>query len=291
MPTTTAKAFDEFKDRLKLTSTQKAAITSRRDATTGYVKQAFPSTSDLPLQRTKLIGSAGRDTIIRPVDDIDLLAVFENKDQIFESYRFNSRAFLYRVRDALNNYSSVRVVGARGQAVRFFYVDAPHVDVAPVFRWSGSGYALPDGNGGWITTDPDAQDEYFERKNRELDYRAKPLVRMLKQWNRAHSGYLKSFHLEVMVNQCFIGLGRDSRDACEIFFTWARNNITVYDPANHGGDLSGYLTYTARDNLRSNLESARQRAAAANQAERRGDHAEAIRLWRIVFGSEFPAYG
>jgi len=39
------------------------------------------------------------------------------------------------------------------------------------------------------------------------------------------------------------------------------------------------------------MQSAYDRAVSANAAEARGDHEEAIRLWRIVFGDEFPAYG
>jgi len=291
MATTTAKAFDEFKEHLKLTDGQRAAVASRRDATTKYVSTAFPATSDVPLSRTKLIGSAGRGTIIRPIDDIDLLAVFQNKAGVFEKYRHDSQSFLYRVRDALKAYSTVKVVGARGQAVRFFYVDAPHVDVAPVFKWSGAGYGLPNGTGDWLTTDPDAHEEYFNRRDEDLGHRAKSLARMLKQWNRVHSQHLRSFHLEVMVNQAFTSLGGDSRDACEKFFSWAKSNITVYDPAEHGGDLSQYLTHSNRQSVVSNLETARQRAATANAAERADDHKEAIRLWRLVFGSEFPAYG
>jgi hypothetical protein len=291
MATTTAKAFDEFKAHLQLTDNQTAAVTARRDATADYVKRAFPVNSDMPLSRTKLIGSAARGTIIRPLDDIDLLAVFENKDKVFEKYRKDSQAFLYRVRDGLKVYSSVKVVGARGQAVRFFYVDAPHVDVAPVFKWSSAGYGLPNGKGGWLTTDPDEHERYFNKRNEELGCHVKPLVRMIKQWNRAHSKYLKSFHLEVMVNNTFASLDGDSRDACEKFFGWAKTHVTVNDPAGHSGDLSAYLTPSNRQNVVTNLESARQRAAEANAAERKGDHKEAIRLWGIVFGSEFPAYG
>lgn len=105
MTLTTAKAFDEFKDKLILTETQKETVKSRRDTTTGYLEDAFPSSSDLPLKTTYLMGSAGRDTIIRPIDDVDVLAVFTNKDDIFDRlYRYDSQKFLYRVRDALNSY-------------------------------------------------------------------------------------------------------------------------------------------------------------------------------------------
>jgi hypothetical protein len=160
-----------------------------------------------------------------------------------------------------------------------------------VFPWSSGGYALPNGTGSWLTTDPDVHAEYVDRRHKELNYRLKPLVRMLKRWNNAHSGYLKSFHLEIMVCQAFSSLGTDSMDACEKFFGWGQNYLSVSDPAGYSGDLSSYVSWNNRQSVLSNMESARMRAASANAAERRGDHKEAIRLWRIIFGDEFPAYG
>jgi hypothetical protein len=291
--TTTPAAFNDFKGKLLLTDDQKLLVTGRRDSVAGYVAKAFPSTSTMPVSTTKLIGSAGRATIIRPLDDVDVLAVFENKDNIFETYRYDSQAFLYRVRDGLKQYSTVKVIGARGQAVRFFYTQAPHVDVAPVFKWRGNdtGYALPDGSGGWLTTDPDAHAAFMVRRNTELGLHLKPLVRMLKRWNNEHSKYLKSFHLEVMVQACFGSLGADSRLASERFFDWGQRWIDVSDPAGHGGVLSNYLTAAKRQALLTNMQSAQTRASNANAVERDGDHKEAIRLWRIIYGDEFPTYG
>lgn len=289
MATTTAKAFEEFKGILRLTDPQEESVSSRKDSAHRYLKDGFPSTSDLPLDLTYLMGSASRDTIIRPLDDIDILAVFENKDGVFEKYRYDSKAFLYRVRDSLSEYK-VEVVGARGQAVRLFYKAAPHVDIAPVFKWSSGGYALPDGSGGWLTTDPYVHNSWLSTRNKELGYRLKPLVRMLKRWNNVHGKHLKSFHLEIMVASIFSSLSGDSRDTCEKFFQWAKDNLNVSDPAGYGGDLSAYLSYTARTSVLSNLESARSRAEKANAAELSGDHKEAIRLWRIIFGDEFPTY-
>jgi hypothetical protein len=39
------------------------------------------------------------------------------------------------------------------------------------------------------------------------------------------------------------------------------------------------------------LKSAYERSGKALDAEDKGQTAEAIRLWRIVFGNEFPVYG
>jgi len=67
----------------------------------GARREDPPASSDMPLTSTKVIGSAGRQTIIRPIDDIDVLAVFRNKNNVYRKYAGDSKQFLYRVRDAL----------------------------------------------------------------------------------------------------------------------------------------------------------------------------------------------
>lgn len=72
------------------------------------------------------------------------------------------------------------------------------------------------------------------------------------------------------------------------FFEWAPNYLSVSDPGGQGGDLSSYITWGGRQELLNALSAAADRAKRANEAEGRGDHAEAKRLWRIVLGSAFP---
>lgn len=293
MAPTVPKAFAEFEARIRPTETQKATITARRATTAKYLSDSFGQGSDLELLSTRIIGSAGRETIIRPVDDIDLLAVFA--PSACERYRNDSRGFLYRVRDALNKYN-VQVVGARGQAVRLFYKDPPHVDIVPAVQQRSGGYLIPSGNKDawwgyykWLCTDPDHHATWMSDQNKKLDYHLKPLVRMLKRWNREHGTHLRSFHLEVMAAETFGELGGNRRTAGQKFFEWGARNISVKDPAGHSGDLSSCMTSHARRELRSLMASSSNRAAKAIAAEEAGDTAEAIRLWRIIYGPEFPS--
>jgi hypothetical protein len=243
----------------------------------------------MPLKRLILIGSADRGTVIRPVDDVDVMAEFINKNSIFETYRGNSQAFLARIRAALNARTSIKTIGVRGQVVRLFYVSGAHVDIAPVFKWSGAGYALPSGDGGWITTDPEAQAAWYAERNRRLSNNLTRLVKLLKRWNDVHSKHFRSYHLEVVTASTFATLGTDSRANLKNFFAWAPNHLSVADPAGHSGPLDSYLTWSARQALLTRVQNAYQRAVAANAAEARGDHAEAKRLWKIELGPEFPS--
>jgi hypothetical protein len=291
MASTVPNAFDEFEAKLRPTAQQRDTIDSRRSMTAQYLNQSFGPGSGMELLSTKVIGSAARDTIIRPIGDIDVLAVFE--DAAFYTYKNDSRKFLYRVRDALNKYN-VKVVGARGQAVRLFYADPPHVDIVPAVKRDSGGYFIPSGETNfwglhsWLVTDPDEHARWMSEQNQALDGQLKPLIRLLKCWNREHSSYLRSFHLEVMVAKTFQSLGSNRRTASQKFFEWAGGNIGVKDPAGHSGDLSSYMNWYSRSEFRSLLDSYSKRAKNAIQAEESGDAIEAMRLWRIVYGPEFP---
>jgi hypothetical protein len=182
-------------------------------------------------------------------------------------------------------------VGTRGQAVRIFYTSGPKVDVAPVFAIEGGGYLLPNGSGGWMTTDPDFHRDWIAERHRDLNYRLKPLARAIKRWNGVHSERLSSFHIEVMVGRIFSSLGADYREATAMFFAHAPNYLHVADPAGHSGDLATKFTWNKEQAILQSFRAAREHADKAVAAESGGDHAEAIRLWRIVFGDEFPSYG
>lgn len=288
MSITTAQAFSEFVAKISPTDAQKAEISAKRSRTEGYLRESFPSSHDLPLKRVILIGSADRGTLIRPVDDVDVMAEFVNKDDVFEKYRYASGQFLQLIRRALNAKTSIKKIGARGQAVRLFYTSGPHVDIAPVFKWSGAGYALPSGTGGWITTDPEEQAQWYSQRKSRVGHNLTTVVKLTKRWNNVHSRHFASYHLEVMVGSMFATVGANHREAMRSFFQWAPNCIRVSDPAGHSGGLDDYLTPLDRNALTSRLHQALDRANSALEAERKGDHAKAKRLWRVELGDEFP---
>ena len=292
MPRTTHAAFNEFERRIHLTQGQQNLITLRAATIQRNLRRSFPPSSSMPFVSSRLIGSAGRSTMIRPPDDVDVLALFSGRRiGLFDNLFSNSRAFLYGVRDALAEHHPVEVVGARGQAVRLFHTQLPYFDVAPVFVHESGGFGLPDGHGRWLRTDPLLHARYMAQRNRDLGLRLKPLVRKLKCWNRAHSLRLKSFHVEVMVASMFSSMTANSRRMAHLFFESAPSYLHCNDPAGYGGDLALHLTWNQGRAVVQGFDAAAERAERALVAEGQGDHREAIRLWRVIFGSAFPAYG
>ena len=290
MALTTAKAFEEFAGRLVPTAAQNQTIASRRSTIEARLRGAFGPGSDLPILDVRTIGSVDRQTIIRPLHDIDLMAVFDADVFTFAFRFFGSKPFITRVRSALND-TTATIVGTRGQAVRVFYTSGPMVDIAPVFALQGGGYYLPNGRGGWLTTDPDFHKQWINKQNARLGYKLKPFARLMKRWNRVHSERLSSFHIEVMVANTFSVIGTNTRAAAALFFEQGGSYLRSRDPAGHSGDLAAKLSFGHQQAILRSFASAQERADRALAAEQAGNHAEAIRLWAIIFGDEFPRYG
>ena len=285
---TTAQAMTSFLTEIEPTDYHvKTLIPARKSSVVENLTDTFPSTSDMPFSKAYLMGSAAKDTIIRPIDDTDVLAVFSDENGAYAKYRYDSKNFLYRIREAYNGVS-IQQVGARGQAVRVFFKGGGHVDVAPVFFAGGDDYLLPAGDGYWLRTSPFVANQWLNGKNADLGHHLKPLIRLLKKWNREHSSRFKSFHLETVTGSMFSRLGSNYRDALAKFFEWAPNHLSVSDPGGHSGDLSSYLTWQGKGDLLQSLRSNAERAARALDAEMSADHAEAKRLWAIILGSDFP---
>jgi len=285
---TTSQAMAAYLDQISITEYQKTSIVAgRKNRVVENLTEAFPASSDLPFSRAVLMGSAAKATVIRPIDDIDVLSVFSNENDAWNRYRLDSQAFLYRIRRAYDGLEAV-TVGARGQAVRIFFEQGGHVDVAPVFWHGGEIHSLPNGNGGWLNTAPIQAQGWFTGKHAQLGYNLAPLVRLLKKWNRSHSKRLRSFHLESVAAHCFESLGSNRQNALAKFFEWAPSWLDVSDPGGQSGILSGYLTFNARQQVLQSLRTAQDQAARALLAESNGDHEEAKRLWSLILGADFP---
>ncbi len=59
----------------------------------------------------------------------------------------------------------------------------------------------------------------------------------------------------------------------------------------YGGNLAASWSWQKRQDVQQSFANAASHATGALQAEANGNTAEAIRQWRIVFGSQFPMYG
>ena len=120
-------------------------------------------------------------------------------------------------------------------------------------------------------------------------------MRMMKQWNRAHSALLRSFHLETITLQVLNNVKiSDLPSAARFVFDKARDacKYVVNDPAGYGGDIGAYLdTPEKTAEVVKRFETAYTQAAEAERLAAANRTSEAFDKWRTIFGDSFPAYG
>lgn len=266
--------------------------------------EAFEAEADV--EAAWLSGSLRRSTQLDPVHDVDMVIEYSAPDHPTWGNPGTSAAEAIehardRAKDLLGNPGGsvdelIRRADAAGKnrAVKCFIddpddPDAFTVDVMPVLRQSDDTLLIPDAHrSGWIIADPEHLIDLVQTRQDAWSY-YRPMVRVLKHWRLDVSGDVKinSLVMEVLALECLpSGLARP--DALARFFTAAatRVNQPIEDPAGHCGPIQPDLDVTA---LRTALEEDAALAHAAQVAERRGNTDEALRLWRKVLGTDFPA--
>ncbi|CUU57772.1 hypothetical protein Ga0074812_114120 [Parafrankia irregularis] len=284
---TTARAFAKLDDLVRLSENDRAVIDERRAEAERALRSIFPPRCALPLVGVATIGSAGRDTMIRPLDEVDIFVVFSAANSAWKRFRWDSRDLLVCVRNAIGG-DRVQTIGTRGQALRIVYDAAPDVHLVPAFDHPRAGYVIPDRVGGWLPTRPERHASW----TMDLGPRVISAVRLLKAWNRVCGSHLRSFHIEALAGQVLAGRGLNTRQGlAEVFRYMDEIGLAVGDPSDIRGDLSSYLRRDDLDDLAVYVRQARDFSARAVAAERAGRHEEAVSLWGTIFGPEFPTFG
>lgn len=289
MATTVESGFAELLNRLLLTQRQIEAATDKTNSVTSFfaanLTMAEPVIS---------VGSYRRNTIIRSQRDVDLLAVL-SYPAYKDYYDHSSRDFLYMVRNALNDHYGSTEVSSKRLAVKVDFSDIV-VDVVPCFRREGGGYLMPNGNNGWLATNPPYHTQLVDQANTNKAGRLRPLVRLMKEWNIRNGNHLSSFHVELMVERMWrtasIGSSYSAALASTIttMQSWLRDPFD--DPWTDGGAaVDSYLSTSARQQALRFLNEDAQNSAKAEAHRTNGSTEAAFECWGRVFRNGFPAFG
>lgn len=153
-------------------------------------------------------GSSTRFTILpRKMDsdsDIDYMVVFAESGYTPQTYLNRLRAFV----DTYYSSSDIK------QSSPTIVLELNHIkfDLVPALSNYFGGYQIPDGKGGWQTTNPNDFNASLTEKNKNNHNLIKPTIRLIKFWN-AQNGYVfDSFSLEQWIiaqNYFFISTQKD----------------------------------------------------------------------------------
>jgi hypothetical protein len=287
MPYTVPVSFEKFVENISLTGDHRDIADARRRRIVSLLGNTFTILDSFPS------GSIPKDTALKGYADLDVMVVLHWTKHVKNK---SPEQVLQGVRDALGEYRTN--VRKNGQAVTLHYESWPDVDIVPVSRTKNNDgtvnhYDVPDMNTGrWLQSRPRKHAKQVESKASECGGKFKPIIRMIKQWNKEHSDLLESFHIEVMAIRAFNGIILDYPWSVFQYFDQAAN-LASSPLAYETGYADDYLDATQRKEVVKRFETARDKARDAwyMTYNGRNQHEKAIEIWRQIFGERFPAYG
>ncbi|MET9001744.1 hypothetical protein [Amycolatopsis sp. NPDC004169] len=295
------EAFDEYQQTVDADPIQVKEARARRDT----FKAALGAEGDVI--EVWGSGSLRRSTHTGPlIHDVDLVVVFDRDDHPGWGEPSNNTAadsldvLQEKITRLLGNSGTVeklvRRADPRPHAVKCF-IDLPGapegftVDAMPALNDNGM-LLIPEINDNdtslWIPANPQYLVREVAQRSSDWDYFLR-LVRVVKKWRKRTEvqGEVKSLVMEVLALH---HLPVDTRpNALRRFFTAAATavgNGPIVDPAGVCGEIQPELD---RVGLRDSLLDAADLADQACDAAANGYTDDAKKLWREIFGSDFPA--
>lgn len=289
------EAFAKFRCRQELREGEQKDVSRRHREVRDLVA------SGIGIERDFLSGSYARWTKTRPLKDVDVFCVLHDDERGFRQK--HPRRVLERIEEILvPTYGKDHVQVDRMAVTVDFGVAVNEddetddmvmsIDVVPAFP-KGDHYEIPDAQfGTWIETNPEAHAKLAVEKHEAYGGEWKPLVRMIKKWNR-HNGrpVVPSFLLEVMALALMVPpfSGGYPYELKSFFASAAERTYETWpDPAGLGPAVSSGMTGQQKDSARKALVDAESAATRAIRLARQGKNEDALRAWRTLFGPHFP---
>lgn len=292
---TTTEAFETFRQRLELSPTEAKDAQRRHQDVRNEIKAVFDVEGDF------LTGSYARHTKTKPLKDVDVFFPLVGESRKKWRDRPPS-AILDAFEDCLGKAYGKDAVerGRRCVTVTFdkknptFTEDGKvlSIDAVPAIALSDC-YEIPDCHlDRWIKSNPEVHATESTVKNKSLDCKWVPLVKMLKAWNRGAGKPIEpSFLVEVMAQNLVDGPFTSYPSEARRFFAAALEAINQEwpDPAGYGPPVSDQMTGEKRTTAAVALRKAELDATRAVRLEKEGRQGEALALWRDILGQYFPS--
>jgi len=157
-----------------------------------------------------LSGSYARDTAVRPIDDVDVVFVLV-PERWQSPYNIGSlqspHSILEEFAAAIRPKYPVSAVFGQRRSVRLelYHLDIDVVPAAPVTGYPDFVWIPDRAATSWIKSSPKRHSEVATRVNAKQGARLKPLIKLMKYWNRGlpDAARFKSFAVETLLIRLF----------------------------------------------------------------------------------------
>ncbi|MCP3062632.1 nucleotidyltransferase [Myxococcus sp. K38C18041901] len=248
---TVEQAMQQLVEELELTADEDKNVKRQHGVVREVLRRRLFSVEEF------LSGSYSRGTALRPLHDVDVFVVARpprgsrTPDDLLREVRQVFKA----------EWSDRALPVLQRHSLRIDFSSGISVDIVPAFAHEQGGYLIPQRDtGAWIRTDPKAHQEVCAQADRLAQGRLNPLIKLVKQWNRARDNSpLRSFHLEAMCYSAFQSPPEGSYlERLEVLFQHLSERVmqTCRDPAKLGVAVDERMALGHREAARNLFQNA-----------------------------------
>ncbi len=286
-----AEAFSDLLKDITPTEDEFAGALARYDAIKKCLNSGFW------VSEVRLVGSFAKHTAVRGQSDVDVFACLARDEARWGDRTLDSRTFLRRVREQLQQRYPTTDIRSERQAVSLCFTKGVNrFDVVPAvfarMMKGGAVFGIPDGTGDWLLTAPHVQTRQLKAAGERSGGKLPRVIQLVKWWTRvrARAVPLNSFHLEMVLAGKEVGVGAGSYAAltAQAFRILARRQgRALTDPSRISHHIPAVTSETQKRFLTTQLRQAAEWADEAVMAEDEGDVEGAFWYWNKVFNGRF----
>ena len=273
---TLLQCINQFIEKITPSDLQEDVVQGSYDNLVGYLTK---DDCKLNIKEVFLNGSYIRGTMIRPINDIDVFAVIDDTDYYINGLEPNPQSVLTSFKNYLSSISDYKDKCRQDRPCITIDLSKLHIDVLPALRHAGA-LNIPDSSlTRWIFTDPKTHNQNFNDLDRRCNYKAKDIVKAVKRWKNDRSLPLPSFLIEVIAFYVFnVFSFKNAEEGIRLWFNHAEGCLTQ-------GMTGSYNQFEkVRDAIRATKEKINEAKAYTDD----GKPAEAIKIWKEIFKTDFP---
>jgi hypothetical protein len=285
------RRFEQFHGNIVLTPSQELDGYQKRAGVIDCLNRHYYGAS-VNIENSFLIGSWGKTTTVRPPRDVDVYFLLPAAVYFrFQPYLHNRQsALLQEVKGVLSRtYPSTEMRGD-GQVVVVRF-STYNVEIVPAFALDTGRYLICDANNGgrYKEANPWAEVRHIEAADGSNAGNLRPLIRMMKVWQKHCSVPIKSFHLELLAAEFLAQSLWRLNDY--FYFDWLLRDFFAYLCSRANSFVvvpeTGEVIFVG-DDWYSRVESAYHRAVKACDFEQGNYVVSAGGEWQKIFGLDIP---
>lgn len=234
----------------------------------------------LYLKESFLNGSYERDTIIRPLHDIDIFAVLKEDDWVDDNGDLpKPQSVLSKIKNYLDKQHDYKGKVKQDRPCVTVELSNKSFDILPAFEF-GTGYRIPDYDlSSWTLSYPKTLTDSLNDVQKEYKYKLKNIIKAVKYWNRLNDKIIPSYHIEEVAIKVF---------NFTTFENYEKSIRKWFNEAYHHLEDSKFKSYQEYEKFVKKLNKTKDKLNEAFDFLENNKEADAKRIWKEVFEKEFP---